>query len=275
MWIKKTPRHLCIVNAADILSTGMSESEAALLKTCFDECGCLIVEEVFEQSYIDNIKKQFDEKYNHLSLDELNRDHYKISENRYHITMSLTPPFDDSQLYAHPVLLKLAALFLENNFLLDNFVAVQSLPGAHKQRPHRDVPPLFEDNAEISQQLPCYAITMIIPLIDINVECGTTALWPGSHRDLHKKHAQVDQPILPSIPRGAVYLWDYRLVHAGTDNYANYHRPILSLTYTRPWFSDSENFHKERPIHLTKSTYANIPDHAKFLFDKFRWQIKE
>jgi ectoine hydroxylase-related dioxygenase (phytanoyl-CoA dioxygenase family) len=186
--------------------------------------------------------------------------------------MSLTPPFDDDALYANPLLLRLAELFFDDRFLLDSYVAVQSLPGAQKQRPHRDVPPLFK-NIELSQQLPCYAITMIIPLVDIDVQCGTTALWPGSHRDMMKKHAQVDEPVLPVIPRGSVYLWDYRLVHAGTENYADYNRPILSLVYGRSWFSDSENFHKESPIHITQRAYDNIPEHAKFLFDKFKWQI--
>ena len=72
---------------------------------------------------------------------------------------------------------------------------------------------------------------------------GTTALWLGSHRD--ENRASKEEAIEPVVHEGSCMLWDFRLYHRGTVNRGTEPRPLLYLTYCRPWFVEHLNFSKE------------------------------
>ena len=46
----------------------------------------------------------------------------------------------------------------------------------------------------------------------------------------------------PCVDAGGAVLFDYRTVHRGTANRSAEDRPLLYLTFARPWFSDTVNF---------------------------------
>ena len=55
------------------------------------------------------------------------------------------------------------------------------------------IPAAFD--AGISSLLPAYALTVVVPLIDMDECHGTTAVWPGSHR-----WTSVNDGITPETP---------------------------------------------------------------------------
>ena len=96
------------------------------------------------------------------------------------ITITLEGPFNNPEIYANQLLLPLFERLLGNDFILQSYGAVISLPGADLQRLHKDTGSLFEDS-ELVSRLPSYAITLGIPLIEMNGINGTTRVIPGSH----------------------------------------------------------------------------------------------
>ena len=277
MWVKRTPDNIPYINAVDMTANGITVDEDLILRTAFDECGCLLILDLFDESEIDNLKNHFDHKFSHKTAAQLENDHHTLGDGRYLITMSLEPPFDNPSLYAHPHLMYVMhSLFLGEEFLIDNFSAVQSLPGSNAQRIHRDHDPLFMKNLPLTELLPCYAIGVVIPLVDINLQCGSTVLYPGTHKNIGPTGPKPPGvPAYPQLKRGSVYLWDYRLAHNGMANNADYARPILTFLYARSWFSDVKNLKKEGPIYLSMEQYKKIPELFKPLFDRLRWQIKD
>ena len=77
---------------------------------------------------------------------------------------------------------------------------------------------------------------------------GTTSLWLGSHRGAHRdSDAGGTKPV---VREGSCLLWDYRLKHGGTANRSDTVRPLLYLTYCRPWWVDHVNFATRRRSRL-------------------------
>jgi len=115
--------------------------------------------------------------------------------------------------------------------------------------------------------LPATAITVGIPLLEMNEVHGTTALWPGSHRDGGRLK---EESINPIVREGSCMLWDFRLWHAGTPNRSALPRPLLYLTYCRPWFLEP-NFDKwinpkQRPLLATKNFLSSLSEqHQRLL----------
>jgi Phytanoyl-CoA dioxygenase (PhyH) len=270
--IKEVTDNLFAINAKDISANGVTMDEVNQLRDCFARSGCLVIEDVFEPDYIDNLKYHFDQRYGCLPETELEGIYYKVGDKRYQFTMEMTAPFSESPIYAHPIMLAVNEMLLGEKFLLDSYVSVLSLAGASDQNIHRDCPPLFENEA-LHATLPPYALTVIIPLVDIDLQCGSTSLWPGSQKHFSRQSVSFENPTLPLVKRGSIYLWDYRLFHAGAANNSSVDRPILSLVYCKRWFSDTTNFFKEPPIYLARNEYEKIPNNVKFLFDRFLWNL--
>lgn len=170
--------------------------------------------------------------------------------------------------YAHPdlltnrTLMALMRQLLGEDMVLNSFGIVAALAGAERQNMHRDHPALFNGALD----LPPYAITVMLPLIDLSVDTGTTAIWEGSHR-WNDQDAHGQPPLLPYAAIGDAYLMDYRLVHAGAPNRTSTARPILYAVYSKPWFRDTVNFITFPPLSLGK---AGIELAAQYR-DLFRW----
>lgn len=271
MLIRELTKDLYAINATDIDRNGATANDVQQLAACFDRCGCLVIEDVYSTAFIDGLKRGFDERYGKLSETDMAGKYYEVGDKRYQVSLEITAPFNDPEIFSNRHVCGVNRILLGDRFLLDSCVAVLSLGGAPAQHMHRDCPPLFEDWG-LSGRLPTYALTVVIPLVDIDLRCGSTALWPGTHKAFSTEPVS-DEPGLPVVKRGSVYLWDYRLLHAGGANLTQAERPILALVYTRPWFSDATNFHKEPPVYLCRAEYEKLPEATKPLFSRFLWQL--
>jgi ectoine hydroxylase-related dioxygenase (phytanoyl-CoA dioxygenase family) len=180
-------------------------------------------------------------------------------------------PFNSPQLYANDFILPVLKLVLGDQLILGGFGSVVSLPGALDQHAHRDHPSIYElpeseaTEPWVDMLLPPYALNLIVPLVPLNAHNGTTRLWVGSHLVVKSRTHQM--PIVdPVADLGDCILVDYRLLHCGTANRSTSPRPILYNLYCRPWFRDSRNFRKQRPVRISRDEYALVPEQFRHLF---------
>lgn len=233
--------------------------------------GCLWLKEVFPPAYLNELQVSFANSHKHY-FDAGNEDYQRtlvVGDKRLMIPVEIKGAFNNPSLYAHPLVCSFMKQVLGDNFKLGGFGIVVSLPGALDQHIHSDHPPLF--GTMLDDFLPNFAVTMIVPLVDLNESIGTTRMWKGSHfaryhvvnsgMDFDKRDYQD-----PYASVGDCLLMDYRLYHAGLANRSENIRPILYITYFRPWFRDYVNYRKHPPLVLAESEYEKVPPHFKPLF---------
>lgn len=214
----------------------------------FEAQGYLKIENVFQRTFIQELA---DFLYSSLNLDE----GVRIHNRRYIVTVPLKGPFNNPVLYANSTLLPIFRRILGPDCILASMGAVIAMPGASDQHIHSDYGPLFTEQPDLHRQLPTYAITVGIPLVDIDAANGPTKIWPGSHRTNRQEKRE-----LLCGPMGCCYFWDYRTLHAGGSNFSEAMRPLLYLAYTRRWFKDFLN-----PDKLVVDEEA-IPEEYRSLF---------
>ena len=118
---------------------------------------------------------------------------------------------------------------------------------------------------ELGARVPPYAVTVLIPLLDLNEETGSTQIWEGSHR-LGRNDEVRGQPTNADVRAGSCLAFDYRLYHGGTPTLGESPRPVLYLVYSRPWFRDSKNFFSHPPLPITEGEKAALPAKHRPLF---------
>jgi ectoine hydroxylase-related dioxygenase (phytanoyl-CoA dioxygenase family) len=228
--------------------------------------GVLVLENVVDAALIARARRAFGEAYGRYLDGKKHRDAPMVGDRRLMITVDLEPPFDAPQLFANPWILSVMEVFLHEGFVLGAFGVVCSLPSAPAQHLHSDGPPLFPDL--VGRLVPASAITVAVPLLEMNEVHGTTALYPGSHRDA--SCATTGKGIEPIVREGSCLLWDYRLVHGGTPNRSTLPRPLLYLVYCRPWFVDEYNFPTQPPLRASKRSLSRLPEQHRRLLARAR-----
>lgn len=124
--------------------------------------------------------------------------------------------------------------------------AVVSAPGSQAQRPHRDGTQLFP-GVELPCDLPPYCLSVFLPLVQVTDINGPTEFLPGSHSYRPQLEQEPrEEPIALTTSIGDAIVFDFRVVHRGQANRGEADRPVLYLTYARPWFRDHINFGWQR-----------------------------
>jgi len=197
----------------------------------FERDNYLVVGRLFDPALIDAAAAEVRRQFADLDADAL-PPHVRVGPRRVQLPVQLKGPLLDPALFANPLLLRMLEPLLGRNFLLDSLTCVVAFPGAPQQRLHRDHDDLFVDRPDLRAQLPPYAITVAIPLVDFTEDTGATCLfagsqklgWPGVEKELAAAKGD-----LSLVKRGGCYLMDYRLIHRDTANCSDQIRPMLSL----------------------------------------------
>lgn len=241
----------------------------------FMEHGCVLLKRVFGQDYIAQLHRAFVDTCYPYFEDREFPDALNVGAKRTQVTVAIQGPFNSPRLYANDFFLPVLKLVLGEQLILGSFGAVVSLPGAPDQHTHRDHPNIYEfTETEATEPwvdivLPPYALNVIVPLVPLNATNGTTRLWLGSHLVPKSRTGQMPS-VDPLADLGDCVLVDYRLLHAGTANCSATPRPILYNMYCRPWFRDSRNYRKQRPIRISREEYIRIPEELRYLFNWWR-----
>ena len=228
----------------------------------FAEEGWLKIGKVFDPAFIDDLNREFESQYAALTTHQGgHRGYLNVGDERMMLSVRLTGAFLDPRLYANPLLLPVLQQLLGPDLLIDNFTCVIALPGAGEQHLHCDHPALFPEAPDISTAARAYAITLVIPLVDLTPETGTTRLFPGTNRG----EPPADEA-LPFIGRGECFLMDYRIKHQGMPNRSAMRRPVLYIVYTRPWFIDIVNLRRQPRINIDLADIGSVPTEHRPLF---------
>lgn len=243
----------------------------------FRRHGAIWLENAFSPGFIQSLADAYDEQYTSKPIAKLKRKHAVVGDERLMITIKIQSPFNSSDLFASPLLSPILQSLLGPGYVLSSFGSVVTFPGADAQPIHFDHPPLFESEQRCNE-IPPYAITVVIPLVDIDASTGSTAIWEGTHvADGSREQMQslmlnpsFDGSVEPRPKIGGVYFMDYRVIHGGTANRGDDARPILYLVYSRPWFHDAYNFNDQPPIKFAKGEYKNLSKDHRRLFARYR-----
>ncbi len=233
--------------------------------------GFLSITNLFSPEYIEGLYAHY---FSQLSFSEdgseiLNAT--RVGDRRYHVPLEFKEPFDAPEIYANPFLLKLFDRLLGSSFRLSSMGSITALPGAAEQHIHDDHMPLFEELRALGGVMPPFGITVGIPLVDVDLVNGPTAVWSGSHlmypTDL--KMASYCKFLLQGAV-GACHFWDYRVFHAGGANLSSEPRPLLYLTYLRNWFKDSVN---PDAMKISKEAFEALSPEVQELIDPVRFRF--
>jgi hypothetical protein len=234
--------------------------------------GALIIEDILSIGVIAETRRAFGRAYSHYLDGSKREDTMDVGDRRVLITINLEPPFDDPRLFANPYLLPILEAELGDEFVVGAFGVVCSQPSALKQHCHFDGGILFPHSG-LDRLLPATAITVGIPLLEMNELHGTTELWLGSHR--HPDRVSKGEGTKPVVREGSCMLWDFRLYHGGTANPSTVPRPLLYLTYCRPWFMDHRNFTKkhnprQKPLLVRENLLSSLSEQHQRLLARAR-----
>jgi ectoine hydroxylase-related dioxygenase (phytanoyl-CoA dioxygenase family) len=221
---------------------------------CFRTEGSLILEDVINPALILEAREAFITSYERYLDGQKHSDARQVGDKRLMITVNLEPPFERRELVANPWLRSILSAIFDKDFVLGAYGVVCSLPAAQRQPIHQDGGDLFPQ-AALNRLLPTFAVTVGVPLLEMNEIYGTTALWPGSHRDETLASAESDEPL---VREGSFVIWDYRLRHCGTANRSAAPRPLLYMTYCRSWFLDHKNYQQQPPLRAPKGYLASL-----------------
>ena len=239
----------------------------------FTQHGALWLEGVFTRDFVQGLADVYTKKYIGLSNTELRERNACVGDQRFMITIDVKGAFNDPDLYASPLLLPILQRLLSQQCRIASFGSVVAYPGAEDQAIHLDHPPLFP-SADVCDALPAHAITVVVPLVDVDLEVGTTAIWEGTHRSENRielVQTLMDKPdysaaVYPTPRMGDVYMMDYRIIHGGRANQSQINRPILYLVFARPWFRDGFNFGSQESVSISKKQLKKVPKQFRAMF---------
>jgi len=237
--------------------------------------GCLLIENAFPLDLVGAIRDEFHERYEKLPADEIENHCLRVGHQRYKFTVNIEPPFNDPRLYASPKLLPILRQILGPDCVIHSFGAVCAFPGSDMQHFHKDHGPLYAEAGGLNGFLPPFCLRVHLPMTDLDEATGTTALWPGSHRDSTNRETQqlgksvgdgVAGAFMPYPKMGDCYLMDFRISHRGTPNVSDRARTVLYMLFSRRWFKDHKNFDRQSRLEISPAEYAKIPEEHRDLF---------
>jgi ectoine hydroxylase-related dioxygenase (phytanoyl-CoA dioxygenase family) len=120
--------------------------------------------------------------------------------------------------------------------------AIPALAGSKETYLHRDIFPILKTTegvnmGEYDAMLPPYYFTVLMPLVQITKENGSTQVVKGSHRKLILKESDAEI-YAPLLSPGDMLIFDGRVLHRGSANVSNEERLVAYLTYVADWYHD-------------------------------------
>ncbi|MBI3564988.1 MAG: phytanoyl-CoA dioxygenase family protein [Elusimicrobia bacterium] len=200
---------------------------------------------------------------------------------RYAAVVPFEGPLLDPAFYGSPRLHAMLGGLLGAHYCIGSLEAVVAEPGAVGQHQHIDGPIRLDRTVggrkrayprDLSD-LPPYAVTLSIPLCDIDEENGPTAIWPGSHRAALSARPPSEAAVARrwpvermTGPFGQSFFFDYRVYHGGTPNWSREARAVLMFVFTRTWYRDP-NLNEVHPrLVVSPRGLARVPERLRPLF---------
>jgi ectoine hydroxylase-related dioxygenase (phytanoyl-CoA dioxygenase family) len=248
---------------------------ANLAYASLKENGCVILRGAFADRIVDAMYREFSQRFGGLDAAAMAAEakrpppnpFLEVGDRRYEITLKMTGPLAAPEVFANPLLMRFLSPVLGSDLRLSGFTTVVSHPGANAQHTHRDHAQLFPDQG-LGQDLPVHAVNVSVPLIDVELETGPTAVWLGSHRLPDGKVPVPQAATIVPFARGDAILIDYRTLHAGTPNKGTLVRPVVYMVYARTWFFDEVNHEGRASLDMPLKTLQSLPKYTHPLLSR-------
>ena len=285
----------CMEREFDASSPDFDPNEAAAV---LRKCRLLVIRNMFSQEVIQSYKTAQANFLSDLHLGKIDRiGKTTLGENGYHVKRDnkrydiVMPHF---LLNEDIVADKKSMEILSNRKVfgsVDDFVAqsigtVIAESGAKDSQYHTDEIFLFGEYAYdgvASGDLPPYAVTMFIPLLNVTADHGPTEFCMGTNyyhglsyesefwdQSLHdegtpfwqleefengnsKAECPKEFSRSPLGNLGDAIFFDYTITHRGTRNISPDRRAMSYVVYARPWFRDASNFADDVLEHTKKN----------------------
>lgn len=236
---------------------------AAKAADLLTERGAVLIEDLLHPDLVVDLREALHVRVRDWHASELGKPN-NVGDKRFTIPVRLQAPFDNPAVYANPVLLDMLTKVMGEKPVLHAFGSVTTYAGARMQHIHREHPLLFHSDAG-NANVPCYATTILIPLIDLDEEAGGTQFWEGTHRTARDERWSGD-PQVAYTRAGSALILDYRTYHGGMPCKASHGRPMLYFTYAMPWFHDSLAFESHAAMGISNQEYSKVPENHRDLF---------
>jgi len=200
---------------------------------------------------------------------------------RYAAVLPFEGPFLEPKFYASPIVGEMLGALLGSSYCIGSLEVVVAMPGAYQQHQHIDGPIRFDRSIGKTKRvfwgdlsdLPPYAVSLCVPLCDVNEDNGPTAIWPGSHRIALRARPPGEREVLREFTVehmagdfGRSFLFDFRTYHCGLPNLTPEPRPLLVLVFTRSWYRDPNQAEVFPNVVISKRNLDRIPDRYRHLF---------
>jgi tetratricopeptide (TPR) repeat protein len=225
--------------------------------------GVVLIEDLLPPAVVAELRDALEERVSDWQASELGKPN-NVGDKRFTVPIRLQQPFDNPSVYANPVLLDTLGRVMGEKPVLHAFGSVTTYEGARMQHVHREHPLLFHTDPG-NANVPCYATTILIPLIDLDEEAGGTQLWEGTHTTARDEEYAGD-PHIFYTKAGSALVFDYRTYHGGMPCRASHGRPLLYFTYTMPWFHDTLAFESHAAMGISDTERSKVPEQHQDLF---------
>ncbi len=182
---------------------------------------------------------------------------------RAQVPVAVDGPVANPQFFAPPSVLALARKLMGEDLIVGEMGVVVSHPGAAAQEIHRDSDFLF-GGLDLEIDLPPFAMTMLVPLVDVTPEMGPTEFWPGTHRQ--RAETSDEPPLTAHLEAGSVILIDSRVLHRGGANVSGPVRPTVYFSFHRPWYLEHCGYDHKPQVRITPAMLQRLPPAYRPMF---------
>ena len=179
--------------------------------------------------------------------------------------VAIEGPVANPDVFAPPSVATLVKALMGEDLIVGEMGVVISHGGAGPQEAHRDSSFLF-GGLDMEVDLPPFAMTLLIPLVDVTLGMGPTEFWPGSHKQRDRETVLQDPPARMALSAGSVLLLDARIMHRGGANVTGPVRPTVYFSYHRRWYAESSGYEEKPQVRVTPQMLSRLPEAHRSLF---------
>jgi len=265
----------CMTREFDLTDEGF---DAEMATKVMKKCKLLVLRNVFDTQFLNNFKTNFAKYIYGLHSGRIsdegrttNGEKFFLNDRgfkRWEVLLPLS--FAQKELLANNAVMEVLSdnRILGPNLVLHSLGTVLAEPGANGQSWHKDDNYLFLDSLHGTSgiggnDLPSYAVTMMVPMLNITYEHGPTEFCIGSsfldgfdleaapfknqslrnelvyHLEMRDADAcPMERWRSPQLNFGDMLLFDYQIEHRGGANLSPDMRSIICMTYSRAWYKD-------------------------------------
>ena len=234
---------------------------------CVRRNGVVIIRDAIPAARIASIHADFAVRHDvHMTPDQKKLYHrFQPDPLRAQVPIAVDGPIADPAVFAPPSVLAVVQELMGADLIIGEMGVVISHPGAGAQTPHRDSEFLF-GGLDMEVALPPFAMTMLVPLIDVALDMGPTEYWPGSHREFDKDAVVATPASRAALDAGSVVLLDSRVVHGGGANISTSVRPTVYFSFHRRWYVENPGYEKKPQVRVTPLMLQRLPERYRPLF---------